>query len=431
MNFEPGRVELPANPAGAAGAEPYWWLATFRALRHRNYRLYFGGQMVSLIGSWVQTTALMWLAWDLTKQSIWPALIVAAQIVPSFLLGPWGGALADRWPRRPLIMATQAAFLVLALLLWLLTWLGHIASWQLLAVSLLAGLVNAIDLPARLAFVMDMVGRDDLPNAVALNSLLFNAARAVGPAASAWLLEHVTAAECFLVNGLSFVAVLFALAWMDPLRATSLGKEKTDGSFRATYFFLRERRHLVLLLALTGAMAFFGWPVLTLLPALAEHQLTAGHKEFSGLVSAIGVGALGAALLVATVDAMTWRKGLLTGGIVLTATGLAGLSLAETIPWARAWCLLIGAGLITYLATGQTVVQLSAADHNRGRVMGVWLMMLSGGVPVGNLVAGAAADWMGPARVLRIFAGGIALSAGTVFAFRYLLAKDATADRPA
>src|SRR5262249_41633257 len=180
--------------------------ATFRSLRHRNYRLYFFGQMVSLVGSWMQTTALMWLAYELTRQSLWPALVPAVQVLPTFLLGAWGGALADRWPKRSLIFLTQAAFMALALVLAGLVLARAATPWQLLAVSVGWGVIQAVDLPARLAFVMDLAGREDVVNAVALNALLFNVARAVGPAVGGALLVWLGPGPCVLVNGLSYLA---------------------------------------------------------------------------------------------------------------------------------------------------------------------------------------------------------------------------------
>src|SRR5437763_6829052 len=172
-------ASLPTGPE-AGGRGPARWLATFRALRHRNYRLFFLGQMVSLLGSWLQMTALMWLASELTGTSRWPALVAAVQLVPGFLFGAWGGVLADRRPRRALILQTQAALLLLALLLAALVYAGVATVWHLLLIATAVGLVNAVDLPARLAFLVEMVGKDDLVNAVALNSLLFNVARASG-----------------------------------------------------------------------------------------------------------------------------------------------------------------------------------------------------------------------------------------------------------
>ncbi len=204
----------PAAPPLSAAPQPRP-NRTFRALRHRNYRLYFAGQLVSLTGSWVQTTALTWLAWDRTDKALWAGLVVAAQVLPMLLLGPWGGALADRLAKRPLIMCTQAGLLVQALGLAAVVACGWLNPWYMLLFSAAAGVVNALDVPARLAFVVDMVGRDDLHNAVALNSLMFNAARVVGPALGALLLFLVGPALCFFLNALSFLAVLAALALMD------------------------------------------------------------------------------------------------------------------------------------------------------------------------------------------------------------------------
>jgi MFS family permease len=219
-------------------ASPRWLVDTFRALRHRNYRLYFCGQFVSVTGSWAQSAALMWLAYQLTHENRWPALVGAMQVLPTSVLGAWGGSLADRQPKRALIFLTQSALLLLAMFLGVLVLVGQITPWHLLAVATAAGIVGAIDLPARLAFVIDMVGREDLPNAIALNSMLFNLARMLGPIVSGYLLTKVgqastgqiAAGVCFLLNGLSFVAVLVALAWMElPPCLPPLARSASDG----------------------------------------------------------------------------------------------------------------------------------------------------------------------------------------------------------
>src|SRR5262245_28468698 len=249
-------------PPPAPEAPRGWRLNTFRALRHRNYRLYFAGQVVSLTGAWVQTTALTWLAYDLTNTSSLPAAVSAAQTLPTLALGVWGGGLADTWPRRRLICATQALLLLLAALLGALALLGGLTPALLLGVAVVIGVVNAVDTPARLAFVIDMVGRDDLANAVALNSLQFNVARAVGPALSAPLLGLLGAGPCFLINGLSFVAVLAALAWMDlPRRAAPAPGSGATGSLSAAFRHLAAKRGLLVLLAMAGALAICGWAV--------------------------------------------------------------------------------------------------------------------------------------------------------------------------
>jgi MFS family permease len=415
----------PYEVAASLRRSPPWRLGTFRALRHRNYRLYFWGQFVSVTGTWVQSAALTWLAYDLTRESSWPALIGAVQVLPTFLLGAWGGSLADRWPKRRLIFLSQATLLVLALVLGGLVLSGHVTVWHLLAVAVAAGVVNAIDLPARLAFVIDMVGRDDLPNAIALNSMLFNTARAVGPAVSAVLFKvggaagdgagQFAAGLCFLLNGLSFVAVLAALAWMDLPPPVLLGeKRRRAGPLWDGFRYLAGRPRLLLLLALSACMSFFGWPILSLLPAVADRRLGESTGGYAWMLSAIGGGALIASLLIATFGGRLPRRWFLAAGVGLSAASLGGLALVRGLPPAVGCCTSLGCGLILFFATSQAVMQLGSPDHLRGRVMGIWSMLLSGAHPLGHLLAGRAADHWGVAPVLAAMGLGIAAAAALV-----------------
>jgi MFS family permease len=436
-------LEQPAAPdtLGDTPSPPVrrWYLDTFRALRHRNYRLYFLGQIVSLTGSWVQTPALIWLAYELShRQSTWAALVSAAQVVPTVLLGVYGGSLADRWPRRTLIFLTQAAFLVLALILTGMV-VGNVATpiW-LLVVSLLIGIVNAFDTPARLAFVIDLVGREDLVNAVALNSLVFNVARFAGPAlsagvfgAAAWVVPTLggtapglwAASGCFLINGLTFVAVLAALLSMRlPSRPLTAPEKREASNLRDAFRYLGQRRKLVLLVILAGAMAFFGWPVLSLLPALSE-SLPASFVEdlrlaaalsYALMLGAIGGGALIGALLVASFGTVSRRGLFLFGGVLVGGMSLLALGRAPALGVAVVWCALSGCGLILFFATGQAMMQLGADEHNRGRIMGIWLMVLSAANPAGHLLAGKAADAWGVPVVLELLGTGIALAGAGV-----------------
>jgi MFS family permease len=406
---EPSLLPIAAPPLSPA---PVGRLRTFRALRHRNYRLYFLGQLVSVTGSWVQTTAMTWLAYELTGESTWPAWIAAAGVLPTFVLGAWGGMIADRLPKRRLIFVTQALMLALALLLAGLVFWGRPRPEALLAVSLAAGLVNALDLPARLAFVVDMVGREDLVNAVALNSLLFNSARVAGPAlAGVLLVLDPTAGLCFLINALSFAAVLAALAAMDvpgaPRRAGSGGVR----SLLSGFVYLADRRGLVLLLVLSAALAFLGWPVLSLLPALSDSRLGTRQEGYTGMLSGIGAGALTAALLVASFGSLRRQYLFLGAGVVLSAASLLGLAAVRDQWLAVICCAVLGCGLILFFATSQSVMQLGSGDHNRGRIMGIWSMVLSGAQPLGNFLAGPAADHWGVAQVLAMQGVGIGAAA--------------------
>jgi predicted MFS family arabinose efflux permease len=410
----------PAGPADSA--PPPQPLATrlpntFRALRHRNYRLYFFGQLVSLLGSFVQSTALTWVAYEMTHESKWSALVTVAPALPAFFLGTLGGVLADRWPKRALIFWTQAAFLVLALALAALVASGEAQPWHLLLIQLGNGFVMALDLPARLSFVMEMVGRDDLLNAVALNSLLFNVARAAGPAVGGLLLTAFGASLCFTINALSFVAVLAALAAMKlPPLVQPAGARGGLGVIAAAFVYLAERPPLALLICLSGCLALFGWPFLALLPALADKQLQVKEQGYSLLLSGVGAGALTAALLVATYGSLARRQFFIGGGVALTVAALVGLAVAWNLPLAIGCCALLGCGLILFFATTQAVVQLSTEDHNRGSVMGVWAMILTGGVPLGSLLAGVAADRWSEQFVLAVMGAACAAVALGVLA---------------
>jgi MFS family permease len=390
---------------------------TFRAFRHRDYRLYFYGQLISLIGSWVQTTALTWLAWDRTDQALWAGLIVAAQVLPSLLLGPWGGALADRLPKRLLIMATQGGLLAQALGLAAVVACGLLNPWYMLLFSAAAGVVNALDIPARLAFVVDMVGRDDLHNAVALNSLMFNAARVVGPALGALLLFLAGPGLCFFLNALSFLAVLAALALMSVNGDAPPAHQARRPALMDGLRFVWGRRELKLLFVLTGAVGLFAWPILSLLTAVAGRCLHANANGFGYgmLLCSFGVGAVPSTLLAASCDSAAMRRKFLSAGVALAAAGLLGLAGAATLPAAMLFCALLGAGLILFNASSQTITQLSADEHNRGRVLAIWSMILCVAAPVGGLVAGWAADILNVPLVLAILAAGVAVSAGVVF----------------
>jgi MFS family permease len=398
------RSHTPPAPPPAPPFPPNdrWRLDTFRALRHPNYRLFFAGQLVSVLGSWVQTAALAWLAYARTGEAKWTALIAAVQMLPTALLGVWGGSLAERLPRRAIIFFTQSGLLVLALLLATLVYTGRDTRWALLAVAVAIGLVNALDLPARLAFVVDMVGRDDLMNAVALNSLLFNVARALGPTLGALLYEWLGAGHCFLFNGLTFFAVLAALAWMDVPASPPVEPGRRGGlaAVAEGFAFLGRRRGLLLLLTLSALLSLLAWPVLALLPALSDRQIHGGSDGYGYMLSAFGVGALLAALLVASFGALE-RRGLFLGaGVLAAAAAMAGLGNATRLPAGLLWSMLAGAGLICFFVTAQSLMQLSATDGNRGRVMGVWSMVTSGALPLGNLLMGWAADQFGVGATL-------------------------------
>jgi MFS family permease len=404
---------------------------TFRSLRHRNYRLYFYGQIVSLTGSWMQSAALMWLVYDQTADPIWPPLLLVAQVGPTLLLGPLGGSLADRFPKRSLIIGTQGAFLISSVLLTFLVASNWVTPWLLFAVAVGNGVVQSIDLPARLSYVPDLIPRDDLINAVSLNAMLFNAARAVGPALSGglflladWLVAYLPGSRavtlgavwCFALNALSYLAVLAALRRIDAPNTPRA--KKSEASSLAGFRYVWERKRLAALLLSTALVSVFGWPTLTLFPPYTKLVLQHAEKEYSLLVSAIGFGALLAALTTATFGSTTMARRFLVGGSVLCALGILGLAVVHTMATAAACAAVFGYGMILYLSTGQGVLQLGASDEARGRVMALWPMTLSGGAVIGHLLCGWAARFVPIPVLMLVMASGVGLTAVfmTVFA---------------
>lgn len=408
---------------------------TFRSLRHRNYRLYFLGQFVSFVGSWMQSAALMWLMYDRTGDPRWPSWLLVAQIGPTLVLGPWGGGLADRYPKRNLIFITQSGFLVQAVILTVLLAVNLAPPGLILGLMVVNGVIQAVDLPARLAFVTDLVPREDLINAVGLNSLLFNSARAIGPALAAVVFviaaavaPHLPGADpttlgavaCFAINSASFVAVLFALLGIavpgDPTATRPPRASALDG-----IRYLWHHSTMGGLVLLTLVLCIFGWPLMTLLPAYTRLQLGQSEQTYSLLVSAVGAGALVAALTTATFGTKERRKQFLIAGAAITAAGLLSVALAGRVLVAAGGCAAVGFGLILYLSTGQSTLQLAVPDDRRGRVLALWAMTLSASAPLGHLLAGQAATVFGVAEVLRamaIGAGGCAVLLAAMLTLR-------------
>ena len=399
---------------------------TFRSLRHGNYRRYFLGQIVSFTGTWMQSAALMWLLYDRTGDPRWPSWILVAQVGPTVLLGTFGGGLADRYPKRQLIFITQSIFLVHALTLTFLIAFNILTPWLILGLMVLSGVVQAADLPARLAFVPDLVPKDDLINAVGLNSLVFNSARAVGPALAGliFLLAEslkglffegtspvtIGAVACFAFNSFSFVAVLVAL-W----GITVSGDAKKNEHGRAAsawdgFRYLAQNPKLGGLVVLTLFMCIFGWPLITILPAYTRLNLNLSEQTYSLLVSAVGAGALLAALTTATFGSAARRGQFLVLGAVCSAIGLCCLSQTVRPVLAGLSCAAAGFGLILFLSIGQSIMQLAVPDEKRGRVMAVWAMTLSASAPIGHLLAGQAITFVGVPPVLL----GMAIGVGCV-----------------
>ncbi len=380
--------------------------ATFRALQHRNYRLYFFGLLISWIGTWMHRTAIGWLIYELTGSKMLLGLVAAATSGPIVLLSPWAGSLADRWSKRNLLMATQIWLAMLAFLLAGLVAGGWIRPWHLLLIGTLEGLAMALDTPTRQAFLVEVVGREDLANAVALNASMVNAARILGPSLAGILMASVGAATCFAVNGLSFIAVLVALIWMrlaarpQPVRKQGAWARLREG-FRYTV------RHPVLrdAMVLFVLVGIFGWSYAVLLPVYAQDVLHIAEKRYGLLLSTNGIGALFGALTVARFAVQLSPQRLRAMGITVFAVGLAALALLHQygpvlfVLWAVGW------GQMLFLSSTSTLIQTHVDETFRGRVMGIWTAVFAGVMPLGALLAGALCNWFGIQTVLWIGSG--------------------------
>lgn len=387
--------------------------AIFRALRHRDYRLYFWGQAVSLVGTWLQQAALVWLAYDLTGLSTWTGLVSMATILPTAFLAPFSGWLADLFAKKRIVQLAQTGMLIQAASLAILVWAGQATPERLVLWSLFAGLLQAIDLPTRLSFIKELTGPEDLANAVALNSMQFNLARALGPALAAGLLALVGPACCFALNALSYAAVLAVLWAMRARGETMEGTVARGGIWEGARFALNHPP-VGRLLVLVSLVALAGWPVLSLLPQVAVQRLGWHEAGYGTLLSAVGVGAVLSSLLVARrgFSASPWVY--LRTGIVIAALGELVLAHAPVGWCGMAGAFLLGMGLILFIPTAQGVVQMAAVDGVRGRVMALWTMGMSLATPIGNAVTGPLADRYGVSMVLTGMAGMmVCLLAGT------------------
>lgn len=370
----------------------------------------------------MQSTALMWLVYDLTNDPFWPAMLLVANVGPTLILGPLAGAVADRVPKRLLIITTQFSFLITAILLTVLVACGLASPGLLLCVQLANGCIQALDLPGRLSFVPDLVPKADLINAVSLGAMLFNSARFIGPAltgliflSTSWIHSDVKpvilgSSICFGVNALSFAAVLFALARIS-VGGTRTNSEEGPKSVWDGVRFLLANPALGWLVILTGVFCIFTWPVISLLPAFTRTVVGLEERAFSLFVSCLGMGALVAAFTTATFGSIHRRRRFLQIGSAVAALGIGGLSISVLQLTAGISCAALGFGLILYLSTGQSTIQLNAPNEIRGRVMALWAMTLSASAPVGHLLAGLAAQHWPVPNVLKTMCFGAAVSA--------------------
>ncbi len=386
-----------------ASRQPSRWRRTFSALRHPNYRLWFWGQMTSLFGTWMQTTAQGFLIFELTHSPLYLGYVGFAAGVPTWLFTLYGGVAADRFSRRSLIIVTQTAMMTLAFILAALTFLHVVQPWHILALAFCLGITNAFDAPARQAFVSEMVPREDLTNAIALNSTMFHSATAVGPAAAGLAYALFGAGWCFTINGLSFLAVIAALRRMNiepaPRRrpAASAFAEVREG-----LRYVRSHEVIRVLIGLVAATSMLALSIVTLIPAWAVKVLGGDAATNGFLLSARGVGSLAGALFIASLGRTTIRGRLLTAGSLLYPILLFLFAFARSIPLSLLAFAGAGAGMILIMNLANAVVQTSTPDHLRGRVMGAYTWIFFGSMPLGALWLGTAAEHIGEVETIMI-----------------------------
>jgi MFS family permease len=409
-------VESVQRTAGTASSR---LAVTLRALRHRNFQLFFSGQLISLIGTWMQSVAQAWLVYRKTGSSLLLGSVGFASQIPVFLVAPLGGIVADRYNRHRVVISTQVASMILALILAALTLSHRVEVWHIFVLAALLGVVNAFDIPGRQAFLVDMVGKEDLMNAIALNSSMFNGARIVGPAIAGILVASIGEGWCFFANGISYIAVIIGLLMMRiecPRRPDTSGSPLEDiiEGFR----FASRTGPIRAILLLLGLVSLVAMPYTVLMPVFADKILHGGARGLGILMGSTGVGALLGALTLASREGVRglgrWVA-LSCGGF---AVSLILFSFSRYFWLSAALLLPVGFCMMLQMSSSNTLIQSMVPDHLRGRVMAMYSMMFMGMAPFGALLGGAFADKLG--APLTVAMGAVACLGGALLFYRSL-----------
>ncbi len=390
---------------------------TFAALDSPNYRLWFGGQLVSLAGTWMQTTAQGYLVYELTRSPVFLGYVGFAAGLPSWVFTLYAGVIADRVSRRNLLIVTQVAMMVLAFVLAGLVFAGLVQPWHIVVLALLLGIANAFDAPARQAFVVELVDRKNLTNAIALNSTMFNAATVVGPALAGVVYAVLGPAWCFTINALSFLAVILALLLMDLPRAQRKAQSTTTtADLREGLRYTASQPVIRTLVLNVGVISLFGISLMTLLPAWSVDVLGGDVRTNALLVSARGLGALAGALMIASLGDRGVRGKMWTIGGMLLPVAMVLFALVRVIPLSVATLVIVGWSFMVSVNTSNALVQTSIPDELRGRVMGIYVLVFFGAFPLGSLWVGQMAHWLGAPATLMINAAVLAAVAAVIWA---------------
>lgn len=397
--------EIEAVEAGEPGDAPslrenLWEtrLAAFRALRHRNFRLFFVGQLISLIGTWMQSVAQAWLVLKLTNSSMALGTVAFAGYLPIVLVGLFAGVVVDHVDRRRLIIATQILLMLSAFGLAALTWAGVVRVEHVIIFAAFNGLVSSFDMPGRQAFVVEMVGKEDLSNAISMSSMLFNTARMVGPAVAGVLIASIGIAGCFFLNGASYLAVIWSLLEMDtPRRERRHFGAVMLRQVRAGLAYVWEHRPTFYLLLLVAINSGFGIQYTVLIPMFARDLLHSGARGYGFLMAAQGIGAVAAAVVMnIRSDAPRTLRQNLVFGLFCTAAGIFVFGISKSMWLSFISQMFVGAGLMNHMVTTNTMLQLFVADELRGRVMSIYTLSFIGTAPIGSLEVGYIGEYLSP-----------------------------------
>ena len=405
------------------GARTVSGLRGVRAFRHRNYRLFFGGQLISLIGTWMQTVAQAWLILTLTGDAFMLGLVSAIQWLPMLALGLFGGIVADALPKRRTLIATQVSMMVLAAALGILVLAGVVQVWMILLIAFLLGIANAVDMPVRQAFAVEMVGREDVANAVALNSAMFNMARIVGPAVAGIAIAVFSLPVAFLLNAASFVAVIVGLILMreedlhsPPLLARPRTVREVGANLAEGLRYVRATPVVLLATLVVGVASTFAMNFNVLIPPFARDVLGSGADGLGFLMAAMGIGSLVAALLLAF--ARRPSPWVIAGGALLLGISEVAVGLTRSYPVGFVLLFVVGLGAIGMSATANTTIQLAVPDGLRGRVMAIYATVFAGSTPIGGLFAGSVASAWGVPVALGV--GGVAAALAGIVGIAWL-----------
>ncbi|MEW6068463.1 MAG: MFS transporter [Nitrospirota bacterium] len=392
-------------------------LERFSALYYRDFKIFWFGQLISLSGTWMQSVAQGWLVYSLTKSPFYLGIVAAIGSLPILLFTIIGGVVADRFLKRNLLIITQALSIIPALLLGILTDLDIITIWQVAMIAAFLGTVNAFDVPARQAFIVDIVEKSSLMNAIALNSAAFHGARMIGPVIAGMIIAYIGLPACFYLNALSFLAVIIALSKINikgNIKTTSQGFRR---DFIEGIQFIKSRPDIYKIILLIAVFSLIGIPYVTLLPVFAVEVLNAGSKGFGFLVGAAGIGSLIAALFIAFKGDIKEKDRFMALSALCFSLSLFAFSISKVFYISIAILIFAGGGIVSFFATANSFIQLSVPDNLRGRVMSVYVLVFLGTAPLGNSLIGILADSIGTTTAVSI-SGIICIIASIGFFFK-------------